>query len=121
MPKEKLPPLALEMDLPSDASVMDATVDAPGVMVSTNTWAINLSTVTEAFDPSKYSDAYREAVLELIERKADGSETSVSAPTDDGEDQVIDLMAALEASVAAAKEARKAPKDEVDEPAAESA
>ena len=80
-----------------------------------------IDSLTEAFDPSKYSDAYREAVLELIERKADGSETSVSAPTDDGEDQVIDLMAALEASVAAAKEARNAPKDEVDEPAAESA
>ncbi len=80
-----------------------------------------IDSLTEAFDPSKYSDTYREAVLELIERKADGSETSVSAPTDDGEDQVIDLMAALEASVAAAKEARKAPKDEADEPAAESA
>ena len=52
----KLPPLALEMDLPSDASVMDATVDAPGVMVSTNTWAINLSTVTEAY-PSDFAAA----------------------------------------------------------------
>ena len=52
----KLPPLALQMDLPSDASVMDATVDAPGVMVSTNTFAINLSTVTEAY-PSDFAAA----------------------------------------------------------------
>ncbi len=52
----KLLPLALQMDLPSDASVMDATVDAPGVMVSTNATAINLSTVTEAY-PSDFAAA----------------------------------------------------------------
>jgi len=52
----KLPPLPLEMELPSDATVMDSTVDAPGVMVSTNTWAINLSTVTEAY-PSDFAAA----------------------------------------------------------------
>lgn len=52
----KLPPLPLQMDLPSDASVMDATADAPGVMVSTNTFAINVSTVTEAY-PSDFAAA----------------------------------------------------------------
>ena len=54
------------------------------------------------FDPSKYHDAYRQQVLDLIERKAAGElfetpEPVAAAP------QVVDLMAALEASVKAAR------------------
>lgn len=45
----KLPPLPLEMDLPSDAKVMDGSKDAPNATVSTNTFSINVSTVTEAY------------------------------------------------------------------------
>jgi DNA end-binding protein Ku len=59
------------------------------------------------FEPEKYTDGYRERVLELIQRKADGEEITIvddSAPA--ASSQVVDLMAALEASVAAAKEAR---------------
>jgi DNA end-binding protein Ku len=57
------------------------------------------------FEAEKFQDTYREAVLGLIERKAAGEE--VVAPAASLEpDKVIDLMAALEASVAAAKEAR---------------
>lgn len=58
------------------------------------------------FEPEKFHDTYREAILELIERKASGEE--IVAPAAAAEpDRVVDLMAALEASVAAAKEARK--------------
>ena len=47
-------------------------------------------------------------MLELIERKAAGETEIVEAPAAvDRADKVVDLMAALEASVAAAKEARK--------------
>ena len=46
-------------------------------------------------------------MLELIERKASGETGLVEAPAAPSEDKVVDLMAALEASVAAAKEARK--------------
>ncbi len=58
------------------------------------------------FEPDKYHDTYREQVLELIDKKAAGEtfelpETTKAAP------QVVDLMAALEASVKAAKETRK--------------
>jgi DNA end-binding protein Ku len=57
------------------------------------------------FEPDKYRDSYREQVLDLIERKAAGEEfempTAVAAAP-----QVVDLMAALEASVKAAKAAR---------------
>ena len=59
------------------------------------------------FEPDRYTDSYREAVLELIERKAAGDTTATVAAAAPTSDTVVDLMAALEASVAAAKEARK--------------
>jgi DNA end-binding protein Ku len=65
-----------------------------------------IDSLSTDFEPEKFHDTYREAVLELIERKAAGEE--VVAPAAAAEpDKVVDLMAALEASVAAAKEARK--------------
>ena len=57
------------------------------------------------FDPKKYRDNYREQVLDLIDRKAAGEEFETpEAVPERGE--VVDLMAALEASVEAAKKAR---------------
>ncbi|MGH9067173.1 MAG: Ku protein, partial [Acidimicrobiales bacterium] len=58
------------------------------------------------FEPERYQDTHRRAVLELIEAKAAGQELHVqpeapSAP-------VIDLMAALEASLAQARAGKKA-------------
>ena len=65
-----------------------------------------IESLTEEFDPLKYEDTYREKVMELIEAKADGQEL---APVEDEgpSADVIDLAAALEASVAAAKAARE--------------
>lgn len=59
------------------------------------------------FEPDRYTDSYREKVLDLIERKAAGDTAATVAPAARASDTVVDLMAALEASVAAAKEARK--------------
>ena len=59
------------------------------------------------FEPDRYTDSYREAVLELIERKAAGETVAAVASPAPASDTVVDLMAALEASVAAAKQARK--------------
>jgi DNA end-binding protein Ku len=54
------------------------------------------------FEPGKYQDDYRDKVLALIEAKADGEIiTQPEAPTVDA--PVVDLMAALEASLARAK------------------
>ena len=65
-----------------------------------------VESLTAPFEPSKYTDEYRAHVLDLIERKAAGEQfelpATTAAPT-----PVIDLMAALEASVKAAKDARK--------------
>ena len=58
------------------------------------------------FDPGRHHDTHREKVLELVERKAAGEEL-VATPVPVSEHKVVDLMAALEASVAAAKQARK--------------
>ncbi|HEX2411400.1 MAG TPA: Ku protein [Solirubrobacteraceae bacterium] len=52
------------------------------------------------FDPSKYRDEYRDKVLDLIERKAQGEDIAVQ-PEAPAPAKVPDLMAALEASLAA--------------------
>jgi DNA end-binding protein Ku len=60
-----------------------------------------IESLTNAFDLTKYTDEHREKLLALIEAKADGE---VVAPPELPEKQapVVDLMAALEASLAAA-------------------
>jgi DNA end-binding protein Ku len=57
------------------------------------------------FEPEKYRDEYREEVMALIQMKADGEEFEVPEVAAE-KPKVVDIMAALEASVAAAKEAR---------------
>jgi DNA end-binding protein Ku len=61
-----------------------------------------IESLTTDFDPTKYRDEYRERVLELIERKAGGEEITIQAAPEEPA-KVPDLMAALEASLAAAK------------------
>jgi DNA end-binding protein Ku len=62
-----------------------------------------IQSLSSEFDPSKYHDEYREKVLELIERKAAGEEIAVQ-PEAKEPARVPDLMAALEASLAAVKD-----------------
>jgi DNA end-binding protein Ku len=52
------------------------------------------------FDPTEYEDTYRQAVLELIERKAQGK--NIEPPEDVETESADDLLAALEASLAKA-------------------
>src|ERR671930_77835 len=54
------------------------------------------------FEPEKYHDEYRERVLDLIERKAQGETIVIEEPAE-APQEVPDLMAALEASIAASK------------------
>jgi DNA end-binding protein Ku len=65
-----------------------------------------IETLAGDFESEKFHDTYREAVLDLIERKAEGEEIVAPAASAEPE-KVIDLMAALENSVKAAKQARK--------------
>lgn len=61
-----------------------------------------IGALSEKFDPAAFHDEYRAKVEELIERKAAGEEV-VLQPRAEAAPRVVDLMAALEASIAAAK------------------
>ncbi len=65
-----------------------------------------IDSLTTDFEPEKYHDEYRERVLQLIEQKASGQEIVVEEPTEEPT-KVVDLMAALEASLAAVKKKDK--------------
>ena len=60
-----------------------------------------IDSLTADWDPEVFSDAYREALLQIVEAKLNGQEIEVleEEPTA----KVVDLMEALKASVAAAK------------------
>jgi DNA end-binding protein Ku len=66
-----------------------------------------IDSLASDFEPEKYRDEYRERVLDLIERKAQGETIVIEEPEAEPE-KVPDLMAALEASIASAK--KPAPK-----------
>lgn len=52
----------------------------------------------EAFDPAAFTDEVREATMELIQKKIDGEEIT-AAPAEESKGKIIDLMAALKASI----------------------
>jgi len=64
-----------------------------------------IESLSTEFEPENYRDEYRERVLELIEQKAEGKQI-VTQPATEEPTKVVDLMAALEASLAQAKEAK---------------
>src|ERR1700687_321057 len=61
---------------------------------------------SDSFEPQKYEDEYRKRVLELIDQKVAGQEVAI-APAQPPRAQIIDLMEALKASLAA-KQAKPA-------------
>ena len=63
------------------------------------------SLAAEAFEPEKYHDQYREQLLDLIARKESGEEI-VAEPHTEPPAKVLDLVAALEASIAKSKTAK---------------
>jgi DNA end-binding protein Ku len=66
-----------------------------------------IESLSVEFDPTRFRDEHRDRVLELIEQKAAGEEIKVEAPAPVDDGKVVDLMAALEASVAEARSARR--------------
>jgi DNA end-binding protein Ku len=67
-----------------------------------------IDSLTTEFEPDKYKDEYRERVLKLIEQKASGQEIVVEESAEEAP-RVVDLMAALEASLAAVKDGKPKP------------
>jgi DNA end-binding protein Ku len=82
-------------------------LDVPGIETELTERELKMAeqlieSLSEKFDPDKFRDEYREKVIELIEKKAEGQEI-VAQPVSEAPTPVVDLMAALEASLAAAK------------------
>ena len=62
-----------------------------------------IETLTGEFDPAQYSDSYREALQAVIDAKIEGREVVQPEGAQPTSGTVVDLMAALRASVDAAK------------------
>ena len=55
------------------------------------------------WDPKRYKDTYQDELKKLIRAKEKGKEITVSEPEEEPQEDVGDLMAALEASLAKRK------------------
>jgi DNA end-binding protein Ku len=88
-----------EPDVPKLPSVRPAEVEMAKTLVE------NLS---ESFEPDRYHDRYRDELLELIKAKAKGKELPEPEEHEGGE--VVDLMAALRASVERTQRSKAKPK-----------
>jgi DNA end-binding protein Ku len=90
---EVIAPEEMEVPTVSDTAPTERELDMAAQLVES---------LSAPFEPEKYHDDYREKVLALIEAKADGEIiTAPAAPETTA--PVVDLMAALEASLARAK------------------
>jgi DNA end-binding protein Ku len=88
---------------PDEIRVQDE-VERPDIKVTKKELQMATSLIDlmlEEFDPTKYQDEYRGALSQIIEAKLEGAEI-VEAPAPK-KGKVVDLMAALKASVDAAK------------------
>ncbi|WP_110927843.1 non-homologous end joining protein Ku [Bacillus massiliglaciei] len=63
--------------------------------------------LTASFEPEKYQDEYRSALIELIESKKAGENLVAAKPKAKAADNVTDLMAALQASIDRTKPEKK--------------
>ena len=68
-----------------------------------------IETLSGEFDPSQYKDEYREALQSVIEAKVEGREVVQPTESQPTSGTVVDLLAALRASVEAAKGGSAAP------------
>lgn len=66
-----------------------------------------IEAATEDFDPSRYTDRYREALLDAVSRKIEGQEIVAAAAPEEAP-QVVDLTQALKRSLEQVKDRGKA-------------
>ncbi len=90
----------------------DGSFAAPGEDVKVSDAEIGMARMfieqlSGEFDPSVFTDNYREALEKVIEAKLEGVELPASEEEAPQEAQVVDLVAALRASVEAAKKRRQ--------------
>ncbi|MQA15444.1 MAG: Ku protein [Pseudonocardiaceae bacterium] len=95
-PDEVRPGTADELD--DDVSVNDAEVAVATALIDA---------MAADYEPQQHTDAYREALLAVVDAKAAGSVVAPAAAEEE-RPEVIDLVSALQASVTAARAARSA-------------
>ncbi|MBA2609631.1 MAG: Ku protein [Actinobacteria bacterium] len=106
--------LVLSTLLYGDEVVPIETLETPGLETELTERELKMAealieSLTEKFDPERYEDTYREKVMDVIAKKDQGQEI-VAQPEAEAPARVEDLMAALEASVQAARDKRAADK-----------
>jgi DNA end-binding protein Ku len=89
-----------EIDKGASARIKDGELDLALQLVS--------GLASDAFAPERYSDQYRQRVLDLINRKVEGQEVTAAAPAPPRA-HVIDLMEALKESLAKRVPAERKP------------
>ena len=87
-------------NIPEDVKVVKKELDVAKMLIEQ---------LTTAFEPEKYNDDYRTALLELIEEKKNNAETA-TAKDKPVPDNVTNLMDALQASLERAKKDKPKPK-----------
>ena len=106
---------------PDRLDELDSVEDAPASDRELKMAEQLIGSLSAHFEPDKFQDEYRQRVLDLIERKAAGEEIAVQ-PQAEEPTPAPDLMAALEASLAAVKsEDRQPAKRQAKEPSAKPA
>jgi len=95
-----------EVVSPEDLGEIEGVEEAKATKKEVDMARQLIDSLAADFDPSKYRDEYRDTVLDMIERKAEGQEITVQEAPEEPE-EVPDLMAALEASIAQGKRQSK--------------
>ncbi|HVY65318.1 MAG TPA: Ku protein [Gammaproteobacteria bacterium] len=83
----------------SEVPIEDATVKPAELKLATQ---LVEQAASDEFHPERYKDEVRERMLALIQRKVEGEDIT-QAPAAEPEHKIIDIMAALKASLAAGK------------------
>ncbi len=92
---------------PDEIRTPDFSVDAGDVKPAEVKMANMLvETLAGDFDPSEFEDDYAEAVEAVVKAKIEGGEVKRTATSTKSSGEVVDLLAALQRSVDAAKSAR---------------
>jgi DNA end-binding protein Ku len=86
-----------ELNLPQNVKISDKEVAMATSLIDN---------LTDAFEPGRYTDDYKAAFQQIIDQKMKGLQ--VTTPTPVQEPKVMDLMAALKASVEATRQGKKA-------------
>ena len=93
---------------PDEVRVPDFSVDVDGEVKPAEVKMARMlvDTLAGDFDPAEFEDDYAEAVETLVKTKVEGGDVTRTETSTKSAGEVVDLLAALQRSVAAAKKGR---------------